>query len=265
MGAGGDRGRHRVAGVVEPVGEVECQRCRNQQNQDDHFCAHNRDSAGSRAALQSCGGHHGASTRQLPNRRNVFIYCSTVCFQALADTEADPVQQSSGAPARDEHLDVHRAPRTPRPGSGRGERFPRKDRGWLKAGYPEGVPQTDYIPLFALLPRRLTDDEVQGRRHALIDRDEFDHIEIGVLITEMTDGCPSRKTSSGSGISWPPRAGRSTTHARARTPNSRPASARRPARPLGTVAAGRAGRRTGRPRCPPGADPSRRSSPRVSC
>ena len=33
--------------------------------------------------------------------------------------------------------------------------------GWLRAGYPEGVPEHDYIPLFALLGRHLTDDEVR--------------------------------------------------------------------------------------------------------
>jgi len=32
--------------------------------------------------------------------------------------------------------------------------------GWLRAGYPEGVPQHDYIPLFALLGSQLTNDEV---------------------------------------------------------------------------------------------------------
>ena len=31
---------------------------------------------------------------------------------------------------------------------------------WLRAGYPEGVPQTDYIPLFALLGSQLTNEEV---------------------------------------------------------------------------------------------------------
>lgn len=31
---------------------------------------------------------------------------------------------------------------------------------WLRAGYPEGVPEHDYIPLFALLARKLSDDEV---------------------------------------------------------------------------------------------------------
>jgi hypothetical protein len=32
--------------------------------------------------------------------------------------------------------------------------------GWLRAGYPEGVPQHDYMPLFALLGTQLTNDEV---------------------------------------------------------------------------------------------------------
>jgi uncharacterized protein DUF3349 len=32
---------------------------------------------------------------------------------------------------------------------------------WLRAGYPDGVPDRDYIPLFALLERHLTDDEVK--------------------------------------------------------------------------------------------------------
>jgi Protein of unknown function (DUF3349) len=31
---------------------------------------------------------------------------------------------------------------------------------WLHAGYPEGVPATDYIPLFALLGSQLSDAEV---------------------------------------------------------------------------------------------------------
>ena len=34
--------------------------------------------------------------------------------------------------------------------------------GFLRAGYPEGVPAHDYIPLLALLRRRLSDDEVMA-------------------------------------------------------------------------------------------------------
>jgi Protein of unknown function (DUF3349) len=32
--------------------------------------------------------------------------------------------------------------------------------GWLRAGYPEGVPEHDYIPLFALLGNQLGADEL---------------------------------------------------------------------------------------------------------
>jgi len=32
--------------------------------------------------------------------------------------------------------------------------------GWLRAGYPEGVPEHDYIPLFALLSRQLSEAQV---------------------------------------------------------------------------------------------------------
>ncbi|WP_330254261.1 DUF3349 domain-containing protein [Nocardia sp. NBC_00565] len=31
---------------------------------------------------------------------------------------------------------------------------------WLRAGYPQGVPQEDYVALFAVLHRRLTEPEV---------------------------------------------------------------------------------------------------------
>ena len=34
--------------------------------------------------------------------------------------------------------------------------------GWLRAGYPYGVPESDYIPLLALLARRLTSEEVSA-------------------------------------------------------------------------------------------------------
>jgi hypothetical protein len=32
--------------------------------------------------------------------------------------------------------------------------------GWLRVGYPQGVPDVDYVPLFALLGSQLTDNEV---------------------------------------------------------------------------------------------------------
>ncbi len=62
---------------------------------------------------------------------------------------------------------------------------------WITAGYPEGVPGPDRVPLFALLKPRLTDDEVRAVVKELLDRGEFDHIDIGVLITEVTDALPA--------------------------------------------------------------------------
>ena len=62
---------------------------------------------------------------------------------------------------------------------------------WITAGYPEGVPGPDRVPLFALLKPRLTDDEVKAVAKELMDRGEFDHVDIGVLITPMTDELPA--------------------------------------------------------------------------
>lgn len=62
---------------------------------------------------------------------------------------------------------------------------------WLRAGYPDGVPRTDYLPLLALLSRRLTTDEAKAVAGELMRRDEFDRVDIGVLITQVTDELPS--------------------------------------------------------------------------
>jgi hypothetical protein len=62
---------------------------------------------------------------------------------------------------------------------------------WITSGYPEGVPGPDRVPLFALLRPRLTDDEVKIVAKELTDRGEFDDVDIGVLITQMTDGLPA--------------------------------------------------------------------------
>ena len=62
---------------------------------------------------------------------------------------------------------------------------------WLRAGYPEGIPPTDYFPVLALLSRRLSNDEVKAVAHELMARGDFDHVDIGVLITQLTDELPS--------------------------------------------------------------------------
>lgn len=62
---------------------------------------------------------------------------------------------------------------------------------WLRAGYPEGIPPTDYFPVLALLSRRLSNDEIKAVAHELSQRDGFDDVDIGVLITQITDELPS--------------------------------------------------------------------------
>ena len=62
---------------------------------------------------------------------------------------------------------------------------------WITSGYPEGVPGPDRVPLFALLRPRLTDDEVKIVATELMNRGEFDHVDIAVLITQMTDELPA--------------------------------------------------------------------------
>ena len=65
---------------------------------------------------------------------------------------------------------------------------------WLTAGYPEGVPGPDRVPLLALLTRRLADDEVEAVARDVLDRAEFggevDHVDIKVMITGITDDLP---------------------------------------------------------------------------
>ena len=62
---------------------------------------------------------------------------------------------------------------------------------WLRAGYPEGIPPTDYFPVLALLSRRLGNDDVKVVAHELMQRGDFDDVDIAVLITQITDELPS--------------------------------------------------------------------------
>jgi hypothetical protein len=62
---------------------------------------------------------------------------------------------------------------------------------WLRAGYPEGVPPTDTFAVLALLTRRLSNDEVKIVANELMQRGEFDKVDIGVLINKLTDELPS--------------------------------------------------------------------------
>jgi len=70
-------------------------------------------------------------------------------------------------------------------------RFLHKILNWLRVGYPQGIPPTAYMPLLALLSRRLTNEEVETVAKELMDRGEFDNVDIGVAITQITDDSPS--------------------------------------------------------------------------
>lgn len=63
---------------------------------------------------------------------------------------------------------------------------------WLRAGYPEGVPDADFVPLLAVLARRLSDDEVQAVVDALLLDGQLpaDKAGIAVTITKVTNEMP---------------------------------------------------------------------------
>jgi hypothetical protein len=52
--------------------------------------------------------------------------------------------------------------------------FLRKIIEWLRAGYPEGVPDVDYLPLFALLGSQLSEQEVTAIADELASRADPD-------------------------------------------------------------------------------------------
>ena len=63
---------------------------------------------------------------------------------------------------------------------------------WITSGYPEGVPGPDRVPLIrAAAERGSRDDEVKTVAKELMDRGEFDTVDIGVLITQITDELPA--------------------------------------------------------------------------
>ena len=64
--------------------------------------------------------------------------------------------------------------------------------GWLRSGYPQGIPESDYLPLLALLSRRLSDAEVREIAETLVEQGVIpvDKTDILVLITKITDEMP---------------------------------------------------------------------------
>jgi hypothetical protein len=63
--------------------------------------------------------------------------------------------------------------------------------GWLREGYPDGVPERDYVPLFALLGRVLSEDEAKAIAEELAqDADPTSARAIHEAITSVTSQPP---------------------------------------------------------------------------
>ena len=64
---------------------------------------------------------------------------------------------------------------------------------FLRKGYPQGVPEQDYLPLFALLRRRLSDEEVLTLADELANSspDEQTSIAIRAAIEKVIESTPS--------------------------------------------------------------------------
>jgi uncharacterized protein DUF3349 len=66
---------------------------------------------------------------------------------------------------------------------------------WLRSEYPTGLPERDYIPLLALLRRRLSDEEVSEVSRLLVREavQPGDRVGIGSAIAQVTSELPSEE------------------------------------------------------------------------
>ncbi|MGB4776849.1 DUF3349 domain-containing protein, partial [Microbacterium sp.] len=66
---------------------------------------------------------------------------------------------------------------------------------WLRRGYPEGIPAADYVPVLAVLRRRLSDEEVGHIADQLIAQGavngEVSRVDARVLASKVLDDLPS--------------------------------------------------------------------------
>ncbi|MGO9380942.1 MAG: DUF3349 domain-containing protein [Mycobacterium sp.] len=64
---------------------------------------------------------------------------------------------------------------------------------FLRAGYAEGVPANDYIPLLALLRRRLADDKVLAVATELMSTGHtpVEGTDVRLAVPKLTDDMPS--------------------------------------------------------------------------
>lgn len=65
--------------------------------------------------------------------------------------------------------------------------------GWLRAGYPHGVPEADFVPLLAILKRRLSDEEIEriGRELEARGMLPADHVDVGSRYIKLVNELPS--------------------------------------------------------------------------
>lgn len=85
--------------------------------------------------------------------------------------------------------------------------------GWLRAGYPQGVPREDYIALFAVLHRRLTEFEVRKiadqlianavAEDGVIERSEIEDAIAKVALEQPGDDDVARVASRLAAGGWP--------------------------------------------------------------
>ena len=64
---------------------------------------------------------------------------------------------------------------------------------WLRAGYPAGLPDQDFVPLMALLRRRLSDAEVTAVGAQLVAAGQLppSRVDVGTAIARVTSELPS--------------------------------------------------------------------------
>jgi hypothetical protein len=80
---------------------------------------------------------------------------------------------------------------------------------FLRAGYPEGVPRQDYIPLLALLRRQLSDKEVREVANRVLiegDPDGFESVEQAIRAVtkeEPLKSDVSRVAARLAAVGWP--------------------------------------------------------------
>ncbi|KUI13139.1 hypothetical protein AU193_05060 [Mycobacterium sp. GA-1285] len=82
---------------------------------------------------------------------------------------------------------------------------------WLRRGYPEGVPPTDYFPLLALLKRSLAEDEVVSAAQAVLrgaNSDTITEDDIRAAIHQVTAQQPNPEemhqvASRLASVGWP--------------------------------------------------------------